>query len=298
MTAYGTTIRDNVFTFKDERLLKTTDGLQKYSNIGTPLAETFPMVLAPGTVRVSSMVYASLPGIVGVDSESYVWRLEAVYEFRWVSFGAQWHLIGTPTATLIAGPTSPVCDAYLASSSQSIRIYYKGETGKTFKWRVATEFTFFRRVGLGTGGPPPRITLQISSGMTVGETWNGLTEGIHTLLPTEFNQTGPNNPNQYYKYERWYFYGDDSLVFKAVRYGVYTTSIWYSSNYAFYWGDRSTGADGFVTSVPGGVPPTYLNGFLRDNFLDNAVVIGSGETEVTFTWERKSGDATEMWANY
>lgn len=263
----------------DEDLFTTTDATPVlYFMRGLP-AESENIFM-----RVSAKVFAYN---MEDEDDSYAWELEAVFEKRnWITFQ-----IGSTSETLIAGPTPPVCAVSFAAYSDSIRYTFQGEAGKTFQWRMETTFQLFH--GLSSGYDyPPRMTIQISSGMGVGETWYGLAEGIHTVLPNldYWEQHYALSQN-----ERWWcgVYSQSSLFFAASSTDLSTAS----SRWNFYWTTRSV-YSAAATSGAYGAPPTGINGLLRDYFLDKTVVVGSGEDEVTFTWERAAADPSGLWGNY
>jgi len=78
MASYEGALRDVLFTFKDRYVYETTDAVNKYWTLAnTPIVKADPGIDA-GIVRISALVYANRDGIF---DESYVWRLEGVYDY-------------------------------------------------------------------------------------------------------------------------------------------------------------------------------------------------------------------------
>ena len=267
--------------YSDRKIYETTDA----SSVNVQLFDGLPVLSGNLVVRASAKVLAHN---VDDEDDSYAWQLEALFEKDSDGYYIQ---IGATDEELIAGPTPPVCTIDLSGNFSRIEYDFQGEAGKTFHWRIDTTLSFFQVTGNGYDYPP-RMTIQISSCMAPEESWNELTEGIHTVVPNL----------DYYEYhyalsqqEKWHFgvSSVSSLFFNASS----TDGITASSKYFFYWTTRSVYYGTYTYGVYG-TPPTGINGLLRDHFLDGTIVVGSGPSEVTFTWERSEDDPSGLWGNY
>lgn len=260
----------------------------------------------PTVARASVRVMANNPDDLG---DSYCWQIEAVFDLakpkeKWAARN-DFTQIGSSNVELISGPATPVCTAMYKQGvgNNNIYVYYKGAAGKTYDWTWDIEMTYLRSFKADTGYPP-RLTLQISSGMGPAEDWCGLTEGIHTLGATVYKQqsySAAYDPDKIKK-EYWDFLDSEnttSYLYLHAR-ATYedTTNYDYKSLFQFYWATRSASTSTSVTASSGGTPPTGINGWLRDVMLDRTIVIGSGPTAVTFNWDRQATDPAGFWGNY
>jgi len=296
----------SVFEYVTTRAIQTTNGFSQSSKLdmdvwGDPLSGLF----SPGVVRASVRVLANNPDDL---DDSYCWQLESVYD--WGKPKEDWTArnnfdqIGATNVTLISGPATPVCEASFKQGVGNNDLYleYRGETGKTYDWHWEIRLTMFCSIKEGRGYPP-RLTVQISSGMEPAESWCGMTEGIHTVVPSgyEINNYSPLYSTYRKNKEHFSIYDTTNtsyLYLDAIARYATSANYTYSSKFQFYWGMRSTSTAVTTTTASSGAPPTGINGLLRDTMLDRTVVIGSGPTEVTFQWERFSGDPAGLWGNY
>jgi hypothetical protein len=127
-------------------------------------------------------------------------------------------------------------------------------------------------------GASPSVQLTIS-GMPEGEDWQGLTDGVHTLCPTEYSHfnNGTNYAIEIWVDRGWYYgpdYGDNLSIMAINR---WTTDI--SSRMQLKW--RRGTANWQYT-----YKPTYGTTVAIRNRLFRTFVIGP----TTFTLERGAGN--------
>jgi hypothetical protein len=126
------------------------------------------------------------------------------------------------------------------------------------------------------GQPSVQLTI---SGLGMGETWQGLDDGVHTICPSRYNTFD----NQYdYRNEYWAdrgsYYGpmaNDFLRFAAINWVGYTAQ----SRVALSW-KKGTGVY-FTESIP---TTGTVTGFIKDRLFVTFVLAG-----VTFTIDRGGG---------
>jgi len=147
--------------------------------------------------------------------------------------------------------------------------------------------------------PKPRIRLTIT-GMTGGENFEGLSNGIHILEPVYYYRSPTAGSDSYTlttgypltfatgtQCEFWQLVGGALTTAYAgkIQLGVAqgaTKSVGY-----FAW---NNGVTKYTTSLTYG---TYT-GFAKDRVLSGSLTVGA----VTFTWEREPTDQPLLWGNY
>ncbi len=153
--------------------------------------------------------------------------------------------------------------------------------------------------------PPPRLRLTIT-GMTGGQNFNGLGNGVHILTPISYYRsplsgsatsvivytTGPTTTLTFATStacELWNMAppaGPFSSYQGAIKMGKEIAAT--SSKGAVVWHDGSTTQNSSNTFTTG------VTGFAQDRILSGSWVVSG----VTFTWEREPTDLPVRWGNY